>query len=131
MKIVIAGGTGFLGRPLAAALAAEGHDIVILTRDSAASAGSAHTRAVPWNADGGTGPWAAEIDGAGAVVNLAGEPIAGKRWTAEHKRRILDSRLRATRSLVAAITAARIPPPVFVSGSAVGYYGPRGDEKIP
>jgi uncharacterized protein len=130
MKIVIAGGTGFLGRPLAAALAAEGHDIVILTRGSAASAGSPHTRAVPWNADGGTGPWAAEIDGAGAVVNLAGEPIAGKRWTAEHKRRILDSRLRATRSLVAAITAARTPPPVFVSGSAVGYYGPRGDEKI-
>jgi uncharacterized protein (TIGR01777 family) len=67
-----------------------------------------------------------EIDGAGAVINLAGESIAGKRWTAAHKQRILDSRVAATRSLAAAIRSAAPPPPVFISGSAVGYYGPLG-----
>ena len=68
------------------------------------------------------------IDGAGAVVNLAGESIAARRWTAAQKNRILESRVRATRSLVEAIAKASVPPPVFVSGSAVGYYGPLGDE---
>jgi uncharacterized protein (TIGR01777 family) len=130
MKIVIAGGSGFLGRPLAAALAADGHEIVILTRGAAAPV-QPRSRAVPWTPDGGTGSWSGEIDGAGAVVNLAGESIAGKRWSSAQKERILDSRVRATRSLVAAIQAAKNPPPVFLSGSAVGYYGQRGDEKIP
>ena len=127
MKIVIAGGTGFLGRPLTAALARDGHDLVVLTRGPGDHSG-ARARAVTWDPNGALGPWAAEIDGAGAVVNLAGESIAGKRWTAAHKQRILDSRLRATRSLAAAIGATAAPPPVLVSGSAVGYYGPLGDE---
>jgi uncharacterized protein (TIGR01777 family) len=108
MKIVISGGTGFLGRPLAAALAADRHDVVVLTRDQRS--------------------WRAHVDGAGAVVNLAGEPIAGSRWSAEHKRTILDSRVKATRTLADAIRTAASPPAVFVSGSAVGYYGPLGDE---
>ena len=128
MKIVIAGGSGFLGRPLAAALADQGHDVVTLTRGGAARRGHTRSRTAVWTPNGETGPWAAELDGAGAVVNLAGEPIAGKRWTAAQKQRILDSRVLATRSLVAAIRAAAAPPPVFVSGSAVGYYGPLGDE---
>ena len=143
MKIVIAGGTGFLGRPLTAAFAHEGHEIVVLTRGSTSSppvgstsspqadrarAPLAPTRSVAWTPNGELGPWAAEIDGAGAVVNLAGESIAGKRWTAARKQRILDSRVQATRSLAAAIRGAAAPPPVFVSGSAVGYYGPLGDE---
>src|SRR5260221_9144279 len=109
MKILIAGGTGFLGRPLAAALAADGHDVV---------------------ARGRAGVSAADVNGAGAIVNLAGEPIAGKRWTAAQKQRILDSRVLATRSLVTAIQGASAPPPVFVSGSAVGYYGPLGDTAV-
>lgn len=135
MNIVIAGGTGFLGHPLAAALARDGHDIVVLTRGSTSSPQAdrargprARTRAVAWNPNGEPGPWAAEIDGAGAVVNLAGEPIAGRRWTVAQKQRILDSRVQATRSLAAAIRGAAAPPPVFISGSAVGYYGPLGDE---
>jgi hypothetical protein len=70
------------------------------------------------------------IDGAGAVVNLAGESIAAKRWTAAQKQKILDTRVQATRSLVSAIRGAANPPPVFVSGSAVGYYGPLGDEVV-
>jgi hypothetical protein len=135
MKIVIAGGTGFLGRPLAAALARDGHYIVVFTRGSTnaprvepARAPVADTRAVAWNPNGELGPWAAEIDGAGAVVNLAGESIAGTRWSAAQKQRILDSRVQATRSLATAIQNAATPPPVFVSGSAVGYYGPLGND---
>ena len=128
MKIVIAGGSGFLGRPLAAALARDGHEIVVLTRGSGAARGHAQLRSVAWTPNGETGAWAAEIDGAGAVVNLAGEPIAGRRWSGAQKQRILDSRVQATRSLVGAVRAAATPPPVFVSGSAVGYYGPLGDE---
>ncbi len=75
-------------------------------------------------------PGPSAVDGAGAVINLAGESIAGKRWTAAQKQRILESRVQATRSLVAAIARATAPPPVFVSGSAVGYYGPRGDRSV-
>jgi hypothetical protein len=63
-------------------------------------------------------------------VNLAGESIAARRWTAAQKQRILESRVQATRSLVEAIKKAAAPPPVFVSGSAVGYYGPLGDEPV-
>jgi uncharacterized protein len=126
VKIVIAGGTGFLGRPLSERLAGERNELVILSRSPTASVGAG--RAVVWPADGTIGAWAAEIDGADAVVNLAGESIAGRRWSADHKRRIRGSRVAATRSLVDAIAAAAHPPRVFVSGSAVGYYGPLGDE---
>lgn len=129
MKVIIAGGTGFLGRPLARRLAADGHQIVILTRGAARQA-SADTRLVTWTPTGDVGPWATEVDGAGAVVNLAGESIAARRWSAAQKQRILDSRIHATRSLVHAIRGASTPPRVFVSGSAVGYYGPRGDEVV-
>ena len=128
MKIVIAGGTGFLGRPLAERLVAEGHDVVILTRRAASELPA---RAVVWSPGGDVGhagAWANEIDGANAVINLAGESIAGRRWSAAHKQQILDSRLHATRSLAAAIARASRPPSVFASGSAVGYYGPLGDE---
>ena len=94
MRIVIAGGSGFLGSPLARALEQDGHDIVILSRSAAAkSAGSQ----VMWTPDGAAGPWASAVAGAGAVVNLAGEPIAAKRWTSAQKQRILESRRLATR----------------------------------
>ncbi|MES1256230.1 MAG: TIGR01777 family oxidoreductase [Acidobacteriota bacterium] len=129
MKIVIAGGTGFLGRPLASTLVADGHEVVHLTRGSAAS-GADGARLVTWTPNGGSGPWAEAVEGAGAVVNLAGESIAGKRWSAAQKQQILESRVFATRSLAEAIRGAAVPPPVFVSGSAVGYYGPRGDDIV-
>jgi uncharacterized protein (TIGR01777 family) len=129
MRIVIAGGSGFLGRPLTTRLARDGHDVVVLTRDSKRSRGPVGST-VTWTPDGKTGPWASALEGAGAVVNLAGESIAGKRWTDTHKARVLESRVQATRSLVAAIRDAAAPPAVFVSGSAVGYYGPRGDDPI-
>ena len=128
MKIVIAGGTGFLGQPLAAALERSGHTPVLLSRRRDRFPDT--IRVVQWVPDGATGPWASEIDGAGVVINLAGESIAGHRWTAAHKRRVLDSRVMATSSLVEAIAHAVSPPPVFVSGSAVGYYGPRDDQIV-
>src|SRR5262245_28244511 len=129
MRTVIAGGTGFLGRALARALVTAGHDVVALTRRAPAGP-SANGRGVLWRPDGQAGDWAREIDGATAVVNLAGESIAARRWSTEQKQRILDSRVRATRSLVTAVRQVAQPPRVFVSGSAVGYYGPRGDETV-
>ena len=131
MKIVIAGGTGFLGSALSQALAAEGHDVTILTRGSHSPLGAAkHVTHVTWNPNGNSGSWAAAIDGADAVINLAGESIAGKRWSPSQKRIIRDSRLSATRSLTAAIREVATVPRALVSGSAVGYYGDRGDETL-
>jgi hypothetical protein len=130
MTIVIAGGTGFLGAPLVSTLARDGHDVVVLTRRSRGGPANPSSAYVGWTPNGETGPWASLIDGAGAVVNLAGESIAGRRWSAAHKQRVRDSRVQATRSLATAIRSAAHPPPVFVSGSAVGYYGPLGDQPV-
>jgi len=126
MKIVISGGTGFLGRPLTDALAHDGHSIVVLTRGS--SSNSATARRVTWQPDGTVGSWSSEIDGADVVINLNGESIGERRWSATQKQRILDSRVAATRSLVAAVRRSTAPPSVMVSGSAVGYYGPLDDQ---
>ncbi len=129
MKIVIAGGTGFLGRPLTSRLAEVGHSVVVLSRTAPARSGDGF-QAVTWAPNDAGGPWVSEIDGADAVVNLAGESIAARRWTAAQKDRIRTSRTVATRALVDAIGRAAAPPTVFVSGSAVGYYGPCGDEIV-
>jgi len=129
MKVVIAGGTGFLGAPLARHLAAEGHEVIVLSRRPASSSTSP-ARIVAWQPDGSAGEWRREIDNATAVVNLAGESIAERRWSDAQKNRILESRRVATRSLVSAIHAVVNPPQVFVSGSAVGYYGPLDAEVV-
>src|SRR5262245_43744410 len=126
MKIVISGGTGFLGRPLTDALVQDGHSIVVLSRGSAAN--SAAVRRVTWQPDGSAGKWASEINGADAVINLSGESIGARRWSESQKDRILDSRVHATRSLVEAIHCAGAAPAVFISGSAVGYYGALNDQ---
>jgi uncharacterized protein (TIGR01777 family) len=123
MNVVVAGASGFLGSPLAAALQRDGHSVVRLTR----AAGDGQ-RVVQWTPNGASGPWARVVDGAGAVVNLAGESIAGKRWSAARKEALRSSRLLSTRSLTAAMQGAARPPGVFISSSAVGYYGDRGDE---
>ena len=135
MKIVIAGGTGFLGSPLAEAYAEESHDVRVLTRGLPAGesrhdpgTGVPGITRVGWRADGESGPWADVIHDADAVINLAGESIAGARWSPQRKALLRDSRILATRSLATAIKAAQAPPRVFISGSAVGYYGPSGDE---
>jgi uncharacterized protein (TIGR01777 family) len=122
VKVVIAGGSGFLGSALTQQLRARGDQVVVLSRASARRRDDAARAVTSWTPDGGVGPWAREIDGADAVVNLAGEPLAGKRWTAAHKARILESRVLATRSLVEAVHAARRKPAVLISGSGVGFY---------
>jgi uncharacterized protein (TIGR01777 family) len=128
MKVVLAGASGFLGKPLVRSLSADGHDVVLLTR-SQKRAGQG-VRAVTWQPDGTAGKWAEAVDGADAVVNLAGESIAEGRWTPARKAALTESRLLSTRSLIAAINLAKARPPLLLSGSAVGYYGPRGDEPV-
>ena len=129
MKSVIAGGTGYLGRPLCAALVGDGHEVVVLTRNEQTRTPDG-TRALTWDLERALSPWASELDGAGAVINLSGEPIAGHRWSAAQKRRIEDSRVTATRRLATAIAEAAAPPPVFISGSGVGFYGACGSEVV-
>ena len=128
MNIVIAGATGFLGRPLVAALLADGHAVVVLSRSDRAAIPGA--RSVTWDPQRGLSPWAVELDGADAVINLAGEPIADHRWTAARKHRIEDSRVTATRRIAEAIAQSRRPAAVLVSGSGVGFYGRCGDEIV-
>ena len=131
MKIALAGGSGFLGTALTQALTRDGHDVTVLTRQNPASMPpQPRVTHVSWTPDGTSAAWAAALDGADAVVNLAGESIAARRWSERQKQEIRDSRLRATASLTAAIRQVARAPKVLVSGSAVGYYGDRGDETI-
>jgi uncharacterized protein (TIGR01777 family) len=126
MTIVLAGGSGFLGSKLAARLQHDRHRVVILTRRPRPGRESD----VGWHPDGSAGSLAGHLDGVDAVVNLAGEGIADRRWSAARKAAIRNSRLMATRTLVRAMATCQTPPRVFVSASGVGYYGARGDEPV-
>jgi uncharacterized protein (TIGR01777 family) len=124
MKIVIAGGTGFLGEPLARRLAAT-HDVIVLTRDPS------HVRAgrgVAWDPPR-QGAWSADVASADVVINLAGENIA-QRWTESRKARLLASRIDSTRAIVDALKSAPSHRRTLINASAVGYYGLRGDEVV-
>lgn len=122
MKIVIAGGTGFLGSALTAALDRAGHECVVLTR-SAGTDSPGHARAVVWKPDGtAAGAWAREIDGAGGVINLSGEPLPAKRWTPSQKAKLVSSRVLPTRSLVQAIASASVKPRVLLNASGIAFY---------
>lgn len=130
MRVVIAGGSGFIGRSLAKGLLERGHAVTILTRrppDAVAGGLPAGAAVQRWDPGQPLDPGV--LDGAGAVVNLAGATIA-RRWTAAARRLILDSRVQSTQALVQAIKALATPPRVLVNASAVGYYGPRGDEPV-
>lgn len=126
MKIVVAGGTGFLGQPLVSELLHRGHSVAVLTRDAArVEAGT------PLVWDGRTqGSWSAEVAAADAVVNLSGESIGDGRWTTERKRRLLSSRLDPTRALVEALRSHPSRNRALINISAVGFYGVRGDEVL-
>lgn len=128
MKIVLTGGTGFIGRKLVQALVADGHTVVVFTRNPSGTTVGANVTVERW--DGVTMErWSNSVDGADAIINLAGEPIAAKRWTASQKKRIVESRVLGTRALVEAMRRAKQRPQVLVNASAVGYYGsvPDGD----
>lgn len=130
MRVVITGGTGVIGSALARELGEAGHEVVILTRNTAkAGPLPANTRAVEWDGRTAKG-WSSLLDGDTGIVHLAGEGIAEGRWTDEKKRRIRDSRVESGRAVLAAIQEAKERPRVLLQGSAVGYYGPCGDEVV-
>jgi uncharacterized protein len=131
MKIVITGGTGFIGRALCATLIQGGHRVIVLTRQS----GQVRHRpelpvqAVEWNARD-SGPWEQVLEGADAVINLAGASIADARWTDVRKQLITDSRILTTRLLVRAFSRWSSKPATFISASGIGYYGATDDRRL-
>jgi uncharacterized protein (TIGR01777 family) len=123
MRILITGGTGFIGQALCPRLAAADHEIVILSRQERPRLPTGAATAVT-SLD--------ELDACefGGVINLAGEPIGDGRWTPSRRKLLLDSRIETTARLVAWMQRAQQPPGVLVSASAVGYYGEQGAREI-
>jgi len=116
MRVIISGASGLIGSALSKELLTDGHEVIKLVRRPA-GAGE-----VQW--DPAKGVLAADaLDGADAVVHLAGAGIGDKRWTDEYKREILDSRVKSTTLLSETIAASSNRPPVLLSGSAIGIYG--------
>src|SRR5918992_810087 len=128
MKIAITGASGFIGSLLADHLWNQRHHLLLLSRNPPRETDVTKQEWIAWN-PGGAGDWEQSLDGMDGIFNLAGEPIA-KRWTEAQKEKIRSSRVGSTRSLVDAIGKAKRKPKFFISASAVGYYGPRGDETI-
>jgi hypothetical protein len=130
MKVIITGGLGMIGRALAEDLAGDGHEVIVLTR-SAAGAGepTPGIRRQRWDGRTADG-WGSLADGADAIVNLAGENLSAGRWTAARKHAILRSRVDSGAAVVDAVLRARKKPRLLIQASAVGYYGPAGDELL-
>jgi uncharacterized protein len=129
MKIVITGATGFLGSILMDELWNQFHSLILLSRKPPAEVGITKKEWFAWDPPA-VGDWEQSIDGADGIINLAGEPIAGKRWSREQKEKLRSSRIDSTRALVNAIAKAKVKPKFLLSASAVGYYGPHGDETL-
>jgi len=123
MDIAITGSSGFIGTALTKSLQADGHRVIRVVRRPVESG----ELAIRWDPDGGTID-AKGLEGLDGVVHLAGAGIGDKRWNEERKRVILESRTKGTRLLTEALAGLDAKPPVLVSGSAMGYYGERGDE---
>jgi uncharacterized protein len=126
MKILVTGSTGLVGRALVAALAKEGHSVCRLVRPATNVNDDAGGFNVAWNP--ATGELGGAAVGPDAVVHLSGASIAEGRWTKKRKAELKASRVEVTRALVEAIGRMNAKPAVFVSASAIGYYGNRGDE---
>ncbi|MCX5932988.1 MAG: TIGR01777 family oxidoreductase [Cyanobacteria bacterium] len=136
MKLLLLGCTGFVGRELVPLLLARGHQLVVVSRQSQPLAGLEHPALRRIQADPALeASWAepaliAAVAEAEGVVNLAGEPIAEKRWSEQQRRRLIDSRLVSTHQLVEALQAHPRPGRVLLSGSAVGFYGSSEDARF-
>ena len=129
MNVTLTGATGLIGSQLVAALKARGDTVTVLSRNPERARAALGVDAVGWDPAAGPAP-AEALAGRDAVVHLAGEPVA-QRWTKASKAAIRSSREVGTRNLVAGLRAAEPRPHTLVSSSAVGYYGPRGDEILP
>lgn len=132
MRIIISGGTGLIGSKLVESLAAEQHEVLVLSRSPEKYTFPTGAKGVKWNGRTAAG-WGHLVNETDAIINLAGESIAGtgfvpSRWTSERKQRIRDSRVQAGEAIVQAIEAATDRPSRLIQSSAVGYYGPCGDE---
>lgn len=130
-KIVIAGGTGFIGSALVKALASETNEFIVLSRNPAENPFSAiqSVKMVGWNGRDSSG-WSDVVDGADAVINCAGASIAGLHWTGKKRAQILNSRVNATQALVDAVRQATQKPRVVLQTSAIGIYGEYGSEIV-
>lgn len=136
MRIIISGGSGMVGSLLSRELAKSGHEVIILSRSPEKNRDrfGEGIRVVGWDGNTSAG-WGSLVEEADAIVNLAGENLAGNslfpsRWTKERKRTILESRLQPGHAIVEAVQQAQKKPKLLIQSSAVGYYGPRGDEVI-
>lgn len=127
MKIVVSGSSGLIGSALIDSLRPDGHAISRLVRSGSVATADVTSKMIRWEPPNGSIDSAA-MEGADAVVSLAGASVAGGRWTAERKQVLRRSRVDATRHLVASLAELKVKPRVFVSASAIGYYGDRGDE---
>jgi len=123
MKIVISGASGLIGTQLVEQLQQHGHDVVRLVRRAA------NTGEIMWDPKAGVLS-ASALEGADAVIHLSGAGIGDKRWTASYKREILESRTITTSLIANTIANMSRKPSVFLCGSAIGIYGPRGDEQL-
>lgn len=128
MRVAITGVRGLIGRALAGSLRSDGHDVLGISRSGGTSDGGDRVRVVAWDIAAGSID-AAALEGLDAVVHLAGESIGG-RWTAARKAAILSSRVDSTKLLADTIAGLDAKPSVFVCGSAIGFYGSRGDEEL-
>lgn len=133
MRIVIAGGSGFLGQALVRRFAADGHRVQILTRQAVRPGSSdpaSPVERISWTPDGDIGPWAAPCRGADVIVNLAGASLAAGRWSLRRKAQLTASRLLPTRSLATFIAQTDPKPALLLTSSAIGFYGDRGEDVI-
>ncbi len=128
MRVTVTGATGLIGPRLVRALQARGDDVTVLSRRPGHASQRLGVTAVGWDPMAGAAP-ASALAGRDAVVHLAGEQVA-QRWTRAARRAILDSRVTGTTNLIAGIAAAEPRPRTLVSSSAIGYYGPHGDEPL-
>ncbi|HCU0297007.1 TPA: TIGR01777 family oxidoreductase [Citrobacter sedlakii] len=123
MNILVTGGTGLIGGHLIPRLLALGHQVTVLTRSPEKARDRLDSRVALWT----TLDDKKQLDDVDAVINLAGEPIADKRWSSAQKERLCQSRWRITQKLADLINASETPPSVLISGSATGYYGDLGE----
>ena len=123
MKIIISGASGLIGKPLVANLRKHGHEVVQLVRRAPQANQS------QWNPSAGQLD-VAVLEGCDAVIHLSGAGIGDRRWTAKYKKELVESRTKSTSLLATTIAKCNKKPSVFLSGSAIGIYGARGDEEL-